>query len=81
MIIALLVGSFVGLIYNIEGMSNTALTFLVFYVIEKYTEFHFDHEYNGWVFVFIISVVAYKCALWLHHHPEFIVSMFSHKFI
>lgn len=42
MIIALILGLGIGLLYNIEGMTNTALTFLIFYVIEKYTEFHFD---------------------------------------
>lgn len=66
MVIALLLGVFFGFVFNIQGIANTAVTFLVFYCIEKYTEFHFDFKFNGWVYVFIISLLGYKCALWLH---------------
>ena len=49
---------------NYIGLKNTALTYLVFYVMEKYTELHFDTlRFNIYVYILVISIMLYFCAM------------------
>mmetsp|Transcript_27110 Transcript_27110/g.42731 ORF Transcript_27110/g.42731 Transcript_27110/m.42731 type:complete len:469 (-) Transcript_27110:105-1511(-) len=77
MAIPLILSQLVGGIYHLDGMRNTGTTFLVFYLLEKYTEMHFECDWNPWIFVFLVSAVMYWAALWLHRHPVFVKSMFE----
>jgi len=67
----------VGYSYGMAGMANTAITFLVLWVMEKYCEAHYYNEWNGWVLVLLGSIALYGIAMWLHGHPDFVVSMFQ----
>merc|ERR1711907_892197 len=67
----------VGHTFGLVGMANTATTFGVLWTMEKYGEFHLEHRWNGWVLLLMFSVVAWRGSLYLHAHPDYIVSMFS----
>lgn len=67
----------IGHTFGIVGMANTATTFGVLWTMEKYGEFHLEHGWNGWVLLLMCSMVAWRGSLYLHAHPDYIVSMFS----
>ena len=75
MIAALLTGMMTGAITGSGGMLNTALTFLVLFVGEKYAEFHLENKWNGCLLLLMGSLTLYEIALWLHDHPDFLVSL------
>jgi hypothetical protein len=56
-------------IYNIEGLRNTTIVYIVLWGLEKYTEFYFSVIKNGWLFFFSFSVMAYFAALEIHKNP------------
>jgi len=66
-----------GQVAGLFGMSNTATVFTVLWIAEKYADIHISSHWNGWVLVFILSVTTWRCALWLHLHPDFVVSLFE----
>ena len=59
------------------GMANTTTTFFVLWCLEKYSDFHLDQRWNGWVLLLLLSLAAWRGSLWLHAHPGHIVSMFA----
>ena len=65
----------IGNIYNIDGLTNTAIVFSILYLMEKYCEVHLEMNWNAWILVFIFSFIMYKIALYLHTHSEFIYSI------
>jgi len=73
---ALLIELFIGTVYNIESLTNTSITFLCFYLLEKWFELHSMQNWNIWVFFFLFSIVLWRVALYLHVHPQFIASLF-----
>jgi len=77
MLAALLMGVLTGSITGSKGMLNTAVTFFVLYIGEHYAEFHLEQKWNGWLLLLTGSVILYEVALWLHDHPEFLVSLFN----
>jgi len=77
MIVSLFLGILTGALTGSKGMLNTAITFFVLYVGERYAEFHLENKWNGWILVFCGSVCMYEIALWLHNNPEFLVSVFG----
>ena len=62
---------------HLPGLANTAVTFTVLWLVEKYAELHLEAQWNGWVLLLLVSLIAYKGALWLHNHPVFVASMFG----
>jgi len=78
MIVFLFAYLFIGFVYGINGVKNTAITFMVLYIMEKYTELHFDKGFNIVILVFLFSVSAYLISLYLYAHKEFIVSLFDY---
>lgn len=77
MIMLLTVGLGVGFTFNLAGISNTATTFLVFYLVEKWVELHLEKGWNGWILILAGSILLYRIALYLHIHPEFVASLFD----
>jgi len=77
MMSALASAQFFGHTLGLQGMANTSTTFTVLYVLEKYGEWHVEAKLNGWLLMLGFSLVAYRCALWLHLHPEFVASIFT----
>jgi len=77
MITALVAGLFVGNTFGMQGLANTATTFLVMFVMEKYVEVHVEKHWNVWVMVLLLSLAMYKAALYLHLHPEFVALIFA----
>ena len=57
--------------------ANTATTFTVLWLVEKYAELHLEARWNGWFLLLLLSLSAYKGALWMHDHPAFVASMFG----
>lgn len=74
---ALFLGVGAGGVCGVPGLANTAVTFTVLWLVEKYAELHLEAQWNGWVLLLLISLIAYKGALWLHNHPAFVASMFG----
>ena len=74
---ALLAGAAAGFVSGQVGLANTACTFLVLWLAEKYGELHHEANWNGWVLLLVMSIVAYRAALWMHDHPAFVASMFE----
>ena len=66
-----------GLMYDMYGLKNTAITFFVLYCMQKNCEFHFEARINGCVYVFYLCIFLYFVAVWLNNHPEFVVSIFD----
>jgi len=77
MVAALVGGLLLGSLTGSPGMTNTALTFAVLYAGEKYSEMHLERGWSGWLLVLGVSGFAYKLALWLHEHPEFLATVFK----
>merc|ERR1712232_1462736 len=63
-----------GSLGGLQGMANTATVFLALWLVEKYADIHFKCEWNGWVFVLVLSLLAWRAALWLHLRPQFIAA-------
>ena len=66
-----------GNVYGMQGLSNTATTFFVLWLMEKYCELHISQEWNVWVMVLLLSITMYKLALGLHEYPAFVASLFE----
>jgi len=77
MIFAMCICELLGHVLGMAGLANTATTFLVLWLMEKYVEVHLEAKWNGWLLTLIVSLVAWRTALWLHTHPTFVISMFS----
>ena len=78
-IVALISGLVIGNIWNIKGLTNTAIVFLVLFLMEKYNEAHLlDFNGNLWILLLINSVFLYRSALFLHRNSDFVVAMFSY---
>jgi len=78
MVAALLLGACGGWVCGVPGLANTAATFTVLWLIEKYAELHLEARWNGWFLLLIVSLSAYYGALWMHDNPAFVASMFGH---
>lgn len=76
MLVSLVVAQYVGNVYDMTGLANTATTFSVLWILEKVHEFHHTLKLNGWIMVFAGSFATYFMALWLHAHPAFVASLF-----
>jgi len=74
---ALLLGAAGGWVCGVPGLANTATTFTVLWLVEKYAELHLEARWNGWFLLLLLSLSAYKGALWMHDHPAFVASMFG----
>jgi len=66
--------AYFGMVYGLAGMSNTALTFLVLYIMEKSSEVIKDM----WILLFGASVSGYFIAMYLYSHKEFVISLFNY---
>ena len=75
MITFLIVFLLFGNMFHMVGLVNTATVYLVFYLMEKYCDLHCTNNWNGWVLIFIFSVIIYKGAL----YPEILFSMFNYN--
>ena len=78
MIIFLVAYIYIGSVYGINGMKNTAITFLVLYISEKYVEIHYYLDAPIVVLGFFASVFAYVVSLYLYSHKEFVTSLFKY---
>ena len=77
MLVLLVVGLFAGHVSGMHGLANTSTVFCVLWSVEKWVELHLDLRWNGWLLMLLLSLIMYKAALWLHDHPEFVVSCFG----
>merc|ERR550514_8145 len=77
MVVCLLAGLLVGSLEGMPGLTNTALTFAVLWLMEKWCELHLESKWNMWLLVLALSTVVYYCALYLHLRPDFVASLFA----
>ena len=63
----------IGSVFGLEGMKNTALVYLVLYIMEKFHEI----KMNLMVEIFFFCLAVYFIALYLNTHPEVIISIFD----
>lgn len=73
---SLLAALFVGNVYALPSMANTATTFMLLYFFQKQIEVKWDSGFAIVVF-FCNFVGLYYLAHYLHTHPEHIASMFD----
>lgn len=66
-----------GFILSLNSLSNTATTYFVIWLLQRYAMFHLDHSFNPWFLILIASTALWKISLYLHQHPQFIASIFS----
>ena len=66
-----------GAVYAMDGLRNTAIVYMILWVIEKYHEIYFKITSNIWFFIFTISSLVCWAALEINKHPEFVVDMFK----
>jgi hypothetical protein len=76
-LVSAMLAIYMGNVFGMTGLANTATTFLVLWLLEKYCEVHNELGFNFWVLILILSGVMYKAALWLHAHPAFVASLFT----
>ena len=74
---SLLAGLFVGNVFGIPGLANTATVFTAFYITEKYVELHTNMDWNGWFLMLGLSGLAYKGSMYCHQNPSFISAIFA----
>ena len=74
---SLLAGLFVGRVFGIPGLANTATVFTAFYITEKYVELHTNMDWNGWFLILGLSGLAYKGSMYCHQNPSFISAIFA----
>lgn len=74
---SLLLAIFVGSVFAMPAMTNTAITFMVLWGMEKETEV----KWSGFAIVVLFAnfVALYFIAHYLNTHPELIMSMFDPK--
>merc|ERR1712167_203701 len=77
MVVCLLAGLLVGNLEGMPGLTNTALTFAVLWLMEKWCELHLESKWNMWLLVLALSTAVYYCALYLHLRPDFVASLFA----
>lgn len=73
---SLVTALFVGNVYSMQGMSNTASTFLVLWLMEKELEVKWGPG-AGMLVLFLNFIFLYNVAHYLHTHPDYIVSIFE----
>ena len=76
MVMYLVVGMGIGSVYSLDGIRNTAIVWTVLWMGAKSSDYYFRVFKSGWLYVFILSIIVYYTALYLHSHPEIIVSLF-----
>lgn len=72
---------YTGLVLGLPGLANTAILFAVLYGMERYRDLHMTNDWNLWVLFLMGSLVLWRGSLWLHTHPEFVVSCFNYKLV
>jgi hypothetical protein len=77
MCVSLVVVGFCGLLLGLHSLVNVAITYFVLWVLMRYAFFHMEAHWNKWVLVLIFSCIFWKVSLYLHGHPEFVVSLFT----
>jgi len=66
-----------GFVYGLEGLKNTALTYLVFFLTEKFLELCVYFKIDFSIITLAVSILMYYCSLYLHSNKDFIVSIFA----
>ena len=60
-----------------DGLRNTAIVYMILWLIEKFHEVYFAFTDSIWLFIFTISALTGWGALEINKHPEFVVNMFK----
>jgi len=71
---------YIGSVYNIDSVRNTAITFLVIWMMQKYCEIHNELHWNLWFIILLFSIIIWRLSLYLNSNPAFVVSMFTMDF-
>lgn len=76
-IFSLLIFMLFGNIFYFPFLINITYVFGILYLMQKVLEISSRVKNGTWLFVFIISLFLWQLSLYLHKHPEFIISLFS----
>jgi hypothetical protein len=76
-VVSLLVVLFVGNVYDLPSLTNTAYVFGALYLMEKNVDFFMKIEGNIMVMILILSLFLWWLSLYLHRHPKIIISIIS----
>ena len=74
MLLSLAAGGAAGRVLGMPGLTNVATSFGALWAAEKWVELS-QLDVNFFVLVLGGSVATWRGALWLHAHPEFVVSL------
>lgn len=68
---------FIGTFFGIDCLTNSGFAFLAFYLYQKWWELHQKRGWDKAIFVFPSCLVLWRISLYLHVHPDFVVSLFT----
>ncbi len=75
-IFSILIFMLFGNILYFPFLINITFVFGILYFMQKVLEISSRVKNGAWLFVFIISLFLWQLSLYLHRHPEFIISLF-----
>ena len=76
LLIVLLLSVLVGAVFHNTTLQNTGIIFTLVWVMVRVFELSIDGVLDTWIGVFVMSVMSWQLALWLHSHPEFVQALF-----
>ena len=68
---------FFGIILNLPFLTNITYVFGIVYLIAKGIEITSRIKDGVWLWVFAISIFTWRLSLYLHKHPEIVISLFG----
>jgi len=77
MVINLLYSYCIGTLYNIDGLTNASIAFLVFYSWTKSYEVIFEYKCSIWLLILGSSVMLWRASLYLHTYPNLLIDMLT----
>ena len=75
-IFSLLIFMLFGIIFYFPFLINITYVFGILYLMQKVIEITSRVKNGVWLRVFIISLFLWELSLYLHKHPEFVISLF-----
>ena len=74
-LLVLLLSTLVGAVFHLASLQNTGIICTLVWAMVKIVELSILGRCT-WVGVFLMSLVSWQLALWLHSHPEFVQALF-----
>jgi len=77
MVVNLFYSYYVGMLFEIDGLTSTSRVFFVLYLWTKFSEVHFENHWSPWLLILFSSITLWRGSLYLHTNPSLIVDIFA----